>query len=128
MEDIRSVKGSTVVEMAYIMPLFLTLFVLIVYTVFYYHDKAILNGAACETAVLGAQAERKNGAEEYDLDQFFRERTEGKMIIMTNASVSVGKENEKISVIVTAGHSFMKLRISQKAVIAEPEEWIRWLK
>ena len=46
------VKGSTVIEMAYIIPLFLGLFVLIMHAVFYYHDKAVLNGAAGETAIL----------------------------------------------------------------------------
>ena len=43
-------KGSAVVEMSYIIPLFLGLFVLIVHAVFYYHDKAVLNAAAAETA------------------------------------------------------------------------------
>ena len=52
----KSLKGSAVIEMSYIIPLFLGLFVLIMHTVFYFHDKAILNGAASETAVLGAQA------------------------------------------------------------------------
>ena len=54
----KDMKASTVIEMSYIMPVFLFLFLLIMYTVFYYHDKAVLNGAAAETAVLGAQAER----------------------------------------------------------------------
>ena len=39
-------RGSAVVEMSYIIPLFLGLFVLIVHTVFYYHDKAVMNAAA----------------------------------------------------------------------------------
>ena len=52
-------KGSAVVEMSYIIPLFLGLFVLIVHAVFYYHDKAVLNAAAAETAVLGAQTVRR---------------------------------------------------------------------
>ena len=48
----KNVIGSTVVEMAYIMPLFLSMFVLVIHTVFYFHDKVILTGAACETAVV----------------------------------------------------------------------------
>ena len=54
-------RGSAVVEMSYIIPLFLGLFVLIVHAVFYYHDKAVMNAAAAETAVLGAQASRREG-------------------------------------------------------------------
>ena len=55
METIKGkyVNGSSVVEMAYIMPLFLGLFVILIHAVFYYHDKAVINGAAAETAVLG---------------------------------------------------------------------------
>lgn len=50
MEERKNVNGSTVVEMAYIIPLFLFFFVILIHTVFYYHDKVILSGAACETA------------------------------------------------------------------------------
>ena len=47
METIKGkyVNGSSVVEMAYIMPLFLGLFVILIHAVFYYHDKAVINGA-----------------------------------------------------------------------------------
>ena len=36
----KYLRGSSVIEMSYIMPLFLLLFVLIIHAVFYYHDKA----------------------------------------------------------------------------------------
>ena len=62
--------------MAYIMPLFLGLFVILIHAVFYYHDKAVINGAAAETAVLGAQADR-NAIADYDLEGFFYDRTKG---------------------------------------------------
>ncbi len=114
--------------MSYIMPLFLFLFVLIIHTVFYFHDKAVLNGAACETAVLGAQLERKKGAEEYDMEAFFLERTKGKLIIMTDPGVSVIKGNNEVTVEVSARRSMMKLSVCQKAVIAKPEEKIRWFR
>ena len=83
-------RGSAVVEMSYIIPLFLGLFVLIVHTVFYYHDKAVMNAAAAETAVLGAQASRREGTD-YDLEAFFGDRTDGKLIYMTDAEVSVSQ-------------------------------------
>ena len=70
------VSGSTVVEMSYIMPLILLMFVLIIHTVFYFYDRAVLNGAAAETAVLGAELERRHGAEEENLKEFFEEDTE----------------------------------------------------
>ena len=59
-ESMGYVSGSTVVEMSYIMPLILLMFVLIIHTVFYFYDRAVLNGAAAETAVLGAELERRH--------------------------------------------------------------------
>ena len=47
----KEFKGSAVVEMSYIIPLFLGLFVLLVHAVFYYHDKAVLTGAAQAAAM-----------------------------------------------------------------------------
>ena len=120
----RSVKGSAVIEMSYIIPLFLGLFVLIMHAVFYYHDKAVLNGAASETAILGVQAERRADTE-YDLEGFFRERTSGKLIYMTDVDVSVAETDEDVTVTADAQRSFMKLQISQKALSVKPEENIR---
>ena len=110
--------------MSYIIPLFLGLFVLIMHAVFYYHDKAVLNGAASETAILGVQAERRADTE-YDLEGFFRERTSGKLIYMTDVDISVSETDEEIIVTADAQRSFMKLKISQKALIVKPEENIR---
>lgn len=120
----RTVKGSTVIEMSYIIPLFLGLIVLIMHAVFYYHDKAVLNGAASETAILGVQAERRADTE-YDLEEFFRERTSGKLIYMTDVDISVSETDEEITVNAAAQRSFMKMKISQKALIVKPEKNIR---
>ena len=123
----KDMKASTVIEMSYIMPVFLFLFLLIMYTVFYYHDKAVLNGAAAETAVLGAQAERREETKEYDLEKIFHERTEGKLIFLTGANVTVQKDEKEITVSVSAQKNLMRLSICQKAAIVNPEEKIRWL-
>ena len=123
----KDMKTSTVIEMSYIMPVFLFLFLLIMYTVFYYHDKAVLNGAAAETAVLGAQAERRKETKEYDLEKIFHERTEGKLIFLTGANVTVQKDEKEITVSVSAQKNLMRLSICQKAAIVNPEEKIRWL-
>lgn len=123
----EDVKGSATVEMSYIMPLLLLLFLFITYTVFYYHDKLILNGAAAETAVLGAQLERKKEAADYDLEEIFEERIKGKLIYMTDVDVSVQRDEDEITVSAAAQKSVMKLNICQKAAIVKPEEKIRWL-
>lgn len=123
----KSLKGSAVIEMSYIIPLFLGLFVLIMHTVFYFHDKAILNGAASETAVLGAQAERRAGTE-YDLEEFFRERTDDKLIYMTEVTVEVRETGKEITVLAEAYKNFMGIEVSQKALIVKPEENIRLMR
>lgn len=125
--DERYVKASVSIEMSYIMPLFLLLFLLIIHTAFYYHDKAILSGAAAETAVLGAQLERRQETVDYDLEQIFRERTEGKLIYMIDVNASVQKQEKEIIVSATVRKSGMELKICQKAVIVKPEEKIRCL-
>lgn len=122
----RELKGSAVVEMAYIIPMILFLFVMIIHAVFYYHDKAVLNGAAGETAVLGAQTARRKGTE-YDLEEFFHNRTEGKLIYMTDPDVSVEEDEESVTVKASAARSFMRLSIYQRALIVKPEEKIRLL-
>ncbi len=126
MEDIKKkwVKGSSVVEMSYIMPLFLGLFVILMHTVFYYHDKAVINGAAAETAVLGAQ-ENRNKTVDYDLEGFFYDRTKGKLIYMTDVDVSVKPGKQTVTVTAKARRSFMRLNVCQRAVIARPEKKIR---
>ena len=122
----RELKGSAVVEMSYIIPMILFLFVMIIHAVFYYHDKAVLNGAAGETAVLGAQTARRKGTE-YDLEKFFYNRTEGKLIYMTDPDVSVEENEESVTVKASAARSFMRLSIYQRALIVKPEEKIRLL-
>lgn len=122
----RELKGSAVVEMSYIIPMILFLFVMIIHAVFYYHDKAVLNGAAGETAVLGAQTARRKGTE-YDLEEFFHNRTEGKLIYMTDLDVSVEEDEESVTVKASAARSFMRLSIYQRALIVKPEEKIRLL-
>ena len=123
----KSLRGSAVIEMSYTVPLFLGLFVLIMHTVFYFHDKAILNGAASETAVLGAQAERRAGTE-YDLEEFFRERTDDKLIYMTEVTVEVRETGKEITVSAEAYKNFMGIEVSQKALIVKPEENIRLMR
>ena len=66
-KKMRWVSGNSVIEMSYIMPLFFSLFVIIIHTMFYYHDKAIIGGAAAESAVMGAQYVRRYD-KNYDIE------------------------------------------------------------
>ena len=110
--------------MSYIMPLFLLLFVLIIHAVFYYHDKAVIYGAAGETAAVGAQNERKKDGGN-DLEGFFRERVKGKLIYLRDAEVSIVKTSDEVTVSASAQRGMLRVDACQKARIARPEQKIR---
>lgn len=120
----KYLTGSSVIEMSYIMPIFLLLFMIIIYAVFYYHDKAVIYGAAGETAAVGVQMERKK-ERGYDLERFFLERVEGKLIYLRDTEVSVVKTQDEITVSVSAQKGIMKVNACQKARIVKPEQKIR---
>lgn len=127
MEHTRKyVKGSTVVEMAYLIPFCLFIFFLLVMITFYFHDKAILNAAAAETAVLGVEMDRKKMNEETDLESFFRERTQGKLILMSETTAAIRQSEKKVEVEVSAAKGRMRLHLVQRAGKTKPEEKIRW--
>ncbi len=122
----KSLKGVITVEMSYLVPIILLLFVLVIRTVFYYHDKNIILGAAAETAVLGAQLERKPDEQgRTDLAGFYQERISGKLILFSGSSAAVSKSGGRICVEAAAGSGRMRLRIVQRAAIVEPEKKIR---
>ena len=109
----QEVQGVITVEMAYLMPIIFIVFVLIVYTSFYYHDKQILIGAATETATVGAQQKRWPG-ESVDAEQFCRERIGEKLILFAETEVDIYARKKK-----------MKLHIRQRAPVVNPEKKIR---
>lgn len=121
----RKLKASITIEMAYIMPTVVLVLLLIIYTIFYYHDKNILIGAAGETAVLGAQIERRKGENKADLHNFYRERVKGKLILLHLTGVEVTEDKKWIEVTSWAGKGRMRVSVRQKAIIPEPEKKIR---
>ena len=120
----KYVKGSTVVEMSYLIPFCLILFFLLITIIFYFHDKAILTAAAAETAVTGVEMDRKK-IEDADLDAFFRERTSGKLIFLENITTRVDLSGKKIEVEVFVSKGRMKIHLIQRATKVKPEEKVR---
>lgn len=119
------IKGSATIEMAYIMPVFLGIFFLLVTSVFYFHDKCVLYAAAYETSVLGAQRERlKSVYSEAELEDYFTERTENAMIFFSTADVSVDKNLEYITVEAYASKNNWKIHAESRAMIMRTEELI----
>ena len=114
----EGIKGNTTVQMAYILPLFFFFFIFIIHTVFYLHDKIILNGIACENAILDETGK-------INLEEFFKERTEKKLILFAEYTVTVDKTKKEVIVTVAAKKNKMKLNIEQKARIMHTEKRLR---
>ena len=106
----REVQGVITVEMAYLMPIIFMVFVLVVYTSFYYHDKQILIGAAAETTTVGAQQKRWPG-ESVAAEQFCRERIGGKLILFAETEVTTSVTKEWVDVDIYARKKKMKLHV-----------------
>lgn len=115
----KNVSGVITVEMSYLMPIVLLIFAMTVHTVFYYHDKNILIGAAAETAVVGAQMERKPD-EAIDLNGFFSERISGKLILFSGAEVTIEISGKRVQVEARAENGKRVVQIVQRAVVVEP--------
>lgn len=124
--DEKGFRGVITVEMSYLIPVILLIFLLVIYTVFYYHDKNILIGAAGETAVVGVQMERRPDKKgQTDLVEFFQERIRGKLVFFSGIQVSVDISKKWVEVDAYAKRGKMCIHIFQKAVVTEPEKAIR---
>lgn len=122
----KRVRGSMTVEMSFLMPMILFLIMGCILAVFYYHDKNILSGAAYETAVAGStKAREKEGVTEGELEQLLQERVRGKCILFpgVQAAVTVGKD--EIEVTAAASRRGMKVSVSKRAAVTDPEKYIR---
>lgn len=126
MEKGTTVQGVITIERAYIIPIIFILFATIVYTVFFYHDKNILIGAAGETAVTAAQTARKPEVKnKEEISEFYQNRVRGKLILFPDTEVSIEETNQRIRVCVHAQRGKMHLQVKQSAAIVTPEKTIR---
>ena len=119
-------KGSTVVEMAYLMPVVLLCWMTVIFALFYYHDKNIIGGAAYETAIVGSEEWRwQKEIEDGKMEQYFQKRIENKLIFFDTVSVETAVVKDEFEV--TAGAQKRKMRVSVKrsAALTVPEEKIR---
>lgn len=122
----RSCKASTVIEMAYLMPVVLLTWMLIVLILFCFYDKNIISGSAYETAVVGSENYHKDGEiNEEELIQYFQKRVKGKLLFFSNVSAEIEANEEMVCVTGSAFKRGMKVEVSQSAVLIIPEEGLR---
>ena len=122
----KRVTGVMTIEMAYLMPIILLVFQMTVYSAFYYHDKMILLGAAGETAVVGAQYERKEDVRgEVNLESFFAEQIQGKLILFPGAESEICRTERMMEVSVFARKGRLEIHVIQRAAFSETEKFLR---
>ena len=125
-KKMRWVSGNSVIEMSYIMPLFFSLFVIIIHTVFYYHDKNILMGTAYEAAVVHSQKKRSPEACTIaETEQSFEIAARKRMLLFSAVNLTIEETDQKITVQGIAWKGKMKISVSQSAAVTEPEKFIR---
>lgn len=121
----RAYRGSFTVEAAVVVPTIFMIVTLLIYTVFYYHDKNIIAGAAYETAV--AATERKS-YDESELKTYFHSRIRGKLVLFSYVQEEIKIEEEQVTVQCTAQKRRMKISVEISAKRTEPERFIRNLR
>lgn len=119
-------KASLTIEMSFLVPVILFIFMEIVLAVFYYHDKNILNGAAYEAVVVGSSKIRiEDKINEDELESFLRDRIKGKCIFFISCQTDVSIQEEEVQVNIYARKNGYALSVQKKAAVTEPEKKIR---
>lgn len=119
-------KGSFTVEAAVLVSAVLFLVYGIIMVLFYYHDKNILAGTAYETAVISGRKQKKEPPfQEEEIQQLWKERISGKMILFREAEVEVECQKEYVWISVQASRRRLRITVEAKAALTEPEKKIR---
>lgn len=122
----KGFSGMITVEMAYIVPIILSVFFLSVMGIFYYHDKEVIASCAYEAAVAGStKAREKDGVTAEAIDAIFEERVHGKCILFGQVQGSAQVSEERIVVKAYASKGKMRVSVTETASVTEPEEKIR---
>lgn len=122
----KSFKGSSIVEMVYVMPLVLLVWMLVIFTLFYYHDKNILTGAAYEAAVAGSELWMDSvDIKKQKTEVYFQERIQKKLLFFYRANADIEVNEQGIRVKAEASQRGMHIAIEEYAAITTPEKNIR---
>ena len=121
----KGLKGSLTVEMSYILPMVIMLIFLLINTVFYYHDKAVLSGAVAETVETGIEDIRSGENDGEDLETYLKKRVGRKLIFLRPVSYSVKKTDTRVSVKVDAAKGPFKTSVYLEGKVPYPEKELR---
>ncbi len=118
----KKLRAAFTIELAYLFPLIMLVFVILLHLLFYYHDKNILLGAAHETAAYGAAMEE---TDEGLLENYFAARVKGKLLLFTKLEKEIVLQDEKVTVSCNASKNVMSLCVECSVNQTEPEDYVR---
>ena len=122
----RKLKATMTIEMAVIIPLVLFIIMGLILTMFYFHDKNILSGAASEMVVVGsAKLRGSETISERELEVFCEERIQGKCIFLISHKIDVTISEEEVVAAVRASKKDFAIAVEKRAAVTEPEKKIR---
>lgn len=122
----RECRGSTIVEMAYLIPVILLMWMLVIFALFYYHDKTLVIGATYETVAVGGEwYEEADEVETEKIGEYFQNRIRGKLLFYSYISADVQMEEDLLIVDASARKRGMRIHVVQKIKIRNPKKEIR---
>ena len=118
----KKVKGSVTIEATVIIPLSIFVIGILLYCLFYYHDKIVLNAAASETAIYGSYEENPS---EDGLKEHMDGRIWGRLLLFSEIEHQIEITKDEIEVTSETKKGPMSLKIRSIAKRTEPEQSIR---
>ena len=118
----KGVKGSLTIEATIIIPLCIFVIGILLYSLFYYHDKIVLHAASSETAIYGSY--EKEPSEE-GLENHIESRIWGRLLLFSDIEHQIKITRDEIEIISHTKQGPMSLSIRSMAKRTEPENYIR---
>ena len=118
----KRVKGSLTIEAAIIIPLAIFVVGVLMYSLFYYHDKIVLNAAASETAIYGSYVKEPR---EEELKEHMDSRIWGRLLLFAEAHHQIEIKKDEIQIISETKKGPMSLKVCGMARRTKPEQYIR---
>lgn len=118
----KNIKGSFTIEAAVIVPMILFIFGILMHILFYWHDKNILMSTAHEAAALGSS---RNEMAEIELEYYFFERMEGKLLLFDRVECTSHIEADEVIVAWNGSKGSMVTEGEYSIRKIDPEKYIR---
>lgn len=118
----KGYRGSMTIEAAYLVPLVLLVFGVVLTLLFCFHDKNVLLGTAHETAAYGSG---KADVGQEELVRYFQKRINGRLLLFTVTEPEVVLENKETKVACIARKKKLAIEVNCVVKQTNPEDYIR---